>query len=94
MGAPLSGILWFDQVVADGDDLVPRPALDGGVEADVAIVGVGFTGLWTAYHLVRAKDIPNVSPTNRKYSLFIKGWQRLPLPIANALGPWLARDLG
>jgi FemAB-related protein (PEP-CTERM system-associated) len=47
-----------------------------------------------AYHLARAKDIPNVSPTNRKYSLFIKGWQRLPLPIANALGPWLARDLG
>jgi len=47
-----------------------------------------------AYHLVRAKGIPNVSPTNRKYSLFIKGWQRLPLPIATALGPWLARDLG
>ena len=47
-----------------------------------------------AYHLVGAKGIPNVSPTNRKYSLFIKGWQRLPLPIATALGPWLARDLG
>jgi FemAB-related protein (PEP-CTERM system-associated) len=47
-----------------------------------------------AYHLVRATEIPNVSPTNRKYSLFIKGWQRLPLPVANALGPWLARDLG
>jgi FemAB-related protein (PEP-CTERM system-associated) len=47
-----------------------------------------------AYHLVRTAEIPNVSPTNRKYSLFIKGWQRLPLPVANALGPWLARDLG
>lgn len=47
-----------------------------------------------AYHLVRAKDIPNISPTNRKYQLFIKGWQRLPLPVSNALGPWLARDLG
>jgi len=44
--------------------------------------------------LVRATEIPNVSPTNRKYRLFIKGWQRLPLPVANALGPWLARDLG
>jgi hypothetical protein len=43
---------------------------------------------------VRATEIPNVSPTNRKYALFIKGWQRLPLPVANALGPWLARDLG
>ena len=47
-----------------------------------------------AYHLVRTTQIPNVSPTNRKYRLFIKAWQRLPLPIANTLGPWLARDLG
>lgn len=33
-------------------DLVPRPALDGDTEVDVAIVGGGFTGLWTAYYLV------------------------------------------
>ena len=32
-------------------DLQPRPALDGDTEADVAIVGGGFTGLWTAYYL-------------------------------------------
>jgi FemAB-related protein (PEP-CTERM system-associated) len=47
-----------------------------------------------AYHLVRAREVPNVSPTNRKYSLFIKGWQRLPLPVSCALGPLLARNLG
>jgi glycine/D-amino acid oxidase-like deaminating enzyme len=45
----------MDQVVADGDDLAPRPALDGDTTADVAIVGAGFTGLWTAHHLVRAE---------------------------------------
>jgi glycine/D-amino acid oxidase-like deaminating enzyme len=55
MGSPLSGVLWMDQVVADGDDLAPRPALDGDTTADVAIVGAGFTGLWTAHHLVRAE---------------------------------------
>ena len=32
-------------------DLAPRPALDGDTEVDVAIVGGGFTGLWTAYYL-------------------------------------------
>ncbi len=32
----------------------PRPALPGGIEVDVAIVGGGFTGLWTAYYLKRA----------------------------------------
>ena len=46
------------------------------------------------YYLVRAGEVPNISPTNRKYSLFIKAWQRLPLPVSCALGPWLARDLG
>ena len=31
-----------------------RPALAGPLEADVAIVGAGFTGLWTALYLARA----------------------------------------
>jgi len=34
-------------------DLAPRPSLDGPAEADVAILGAGFTGLWTAYELLR-----------------------------------------
>jgi glycine/D-amino acid oxidase-like deaminating enzyme len=32
----------------------PRPPLDGDREADVCIVGAGYTGLWTAYELRRA----------------------------------------
>ena len=32
----------------------PRPALSGFREADVCIIGAGFTGLWTAYELCRA----------------------------------------
>jgi len=47
-----------------------------------------------AYYLVRARTVPNVSPTNSKYRLFIEAWKRLPLPVSRALGPWLARDLG
>jgi len=47
-----------------------------------------------AYYLVRASQIPNVSPTNRKYDLFIKAWRKLPLPVSRTLGPWLARNLG
>jgi FemAB-related protein (PEP-CTERM system-associated) len=47
-----------------------------------------------AYHLVRASDVPNLSHTNSKYRLFIRAWQRLPLPISCALGPGLAKDLG
>jgi len=33
----------------------PRPPLDGDREADVCIVGAGYTGLWTAYELKRAQ---------------------------------------
>ena len=47
-----------------------------------------------AYYLVRAKEIPNISPDNSKYGLFIKAWKQLPLPVSCAVGPWLARDLG
>jgi glycine/D-amino acid oxidase-like deaminating enzyme len=35
------------------DDLSPRPALEGNRSADVAILGAGFTGLWTAYYLLK-----------------------------------------
>ena len=42
---------WFDQL---DPPPVPRPALPGPREADVCIVGAGFTGLWTAYELRRA----------------------------------------
>lgn len=43
--------LWHDTV---GDDLTPRPALGGDLDVDVAVVGAGYTGLWTAYHLLTA----------------------------------------
>ncbi|HKT02876.1 MAG TPA: FAD-dependent oxidoreductase [Rugosimonospora sp.] len=35
------------------DDLAPRPAVPGDLDVDVAIVGGGYTGLWTAYYLAR-----------------------------------------
>ena len=46
------------------------------------------------YKLVRRRDLPNVNPLNPKYKAFIGLWKRLPLPRANALGPYLARQLG
>jgi glycine/D-amino acid oxidase-like deaminating enzyme len=35
-----------------GDDLTPRVPLDGSVTVDVAILGAGYTGLWTAHSLL------------------------------------------
>jgi len=40
--------LWHETA---GVHLTPRPPLPGDIDADVAIAGAGFTGLWTAYYL-------------------------------------------
>ncbi|TGD90765.1 FAD-dependent oxidoreductase [Mycolicibacterium sp. CH28] len=48
IGRYRSKSLWFDQV---GDELIRRAGLARDVDCDVAIVGGGFTGLWTAYYL-------------------------------------------
>ena len=34
-----------------GGPFTPRPSLPGDIDVDVAIVGAGYTGLWTAYYL-------------------------------------------
>ena len=41
--------LWMGAL--EGSLLAPRPPLEGEADCDVAIVGAGFTGLWTAYYL-------------------------------------------
>jgi FemAB-related protein (PEP-CTERM system-associated) len=43
------------------------------------------------YHLVRAKELPNVSPANPRYGAFIAAWKRLPLPLALLLGPSIVK---
>lgn len=45
------------------------------------------------YHLVKSRAVPDVNPNNPKYKYFIAGWKRLPLPVANRIGPILARNL-
>jgi FemAB-related protein (PEP-CTERM system-associated) len=46
------------------------------------------------FRLKPGTAIPEVNPTNPKYSLFIKAWKRLPLPLANAIGPYIVRGIG
>jgi glycine/D-amino acid oxidase-like deaminating enzyme len=55
VGSPLNGYralsLWHESAE---DDWTPRAPLPGDLEVDVAIVGAGYTGLWTAYYLAEA----------------------------------------
>jgi glycine/D-amino acid oxidase-like deaminating enzyme len=84
---------WHDS--AD-DDWVPRPALPGDQQVDVAIVGAGFTGLWTAYYLavrdpslriaVLEKEVAGFGASGRN-----GGWSSALFPASLA---WLARRYG
>jgi glycine/D-amino acid oxidase-like deaminating enzyme len=42
--------LWMDQL---NEPLTARPSLEHDLQVDVAIIGAGYTGLWTAYYLKR-----------------------------------------
>jgi FemAB-related protein (PEP-CTERM system-associated) len=56
----------------------------------------GFTPTPLNYEFkLRVGDtIPDVNPLNPKYRLMIQAWKKLPLPVANIVGPFLVRNLG
>jgi glycine/D-amino acid oxidase-like deaminating enzyme len=53
-----------------GDDLAPRPRLDGSVDVDIAVMGAGYTGLWTAYYLLREDPSLRVAVVERDIAGF------------------------
>jgi len=53
-----------------GDDLTPRPGLSGSVDVDIAILGAGFTGLWTSYYLLRQEPTLRVAIVEREIAGF------------------------
>ncbi len=57
--------LWIDRI-----DPVPGPALTSDIEVDVAIVGGGFSGLWTAYYLIRQDPTLRIAVIDRDYCGF------------------------
>jgi glycine/D-amino acid oxidase-like deaminating enzyme len=90
---PRSLSLWHD--TAD-DDWTRRPPLPGHRDADVAIVGAGYTGLWTAYYLARADPSLRIVVLEREVAGFGAsgrngGWCSALFPAS--LG-WLSRRYG
>ena len=52
------------------------------------------TPLHYEYCLYKREKIPQNNPSNKKFTLFIDAWRRLPIGIANWLGPYVVRGLG
>jgi glycine/D-amino acid oxidase-like deaminating enzyme len=53
-----------------GDDLTPRPPLDGSIDVDVAILGAGYSGLWTAYYLLAREPSLKIAIVEREIAGF------------------------
>lgn len=52
------------------------------------------TPLYYEYRLLKRDSMPQQNPLNPKYKAMIAIWRRLPLSVANALGPHIVRNLG
>lgn len=46
------------------------------------------------FFLIGRDTLPNLNPTNPRYAKLIEMWRRLPLPVANAISPFISRNLG
>ena len=50
--------------------------------------------LYYEYCLYKRESIPQNNPNNAKYKLLIETWRRMPIGLANWLGPFIVRNLG
>jgi glycine/D-amino acid oxidase-like deaminating enzyme len=67
VGPALSGSYWL---AALGEPEAVRPPLPGDRDVDVAIVGAGYTGLWTAYYLAQADPTLRIAVIEAQYAGF------------------------
>jgi len=73
-----------------GDDLKPRPELTRSIEADVVVLGAGYTGLWTAYYLLKANPDLEVAVLEKEIAGFGAsgrngGWCSSKFPVTPAM---------
>jgi glycine/D-amino acid oxidase-like deaminating enzyme len=97
---------WLDSLPPE-DHLEPRPALAGPTTVDVAIVGAGYTGLWTAYYLLDAdptlriilveREIAGFGASGRNggwcSALFPASWEKLARVSSGAAAVRLQREM-
>ena len=69
--------LWIDRLTEGlggrdraGRDVPRRPPLDGDLDVDVAVVGGGFSGLWTAWYLSQLQPSARIVVLEREYCGF------------------------
>lgn len=49
--------------------------------------------LFWYYWLAHGIELPDLSPSNPKYGLAISCWKKMPVALANRVGPWIIRNV-
>lgn len=70
-----------------------RSTVDAGTYRFKAQWGAQPRPLYWHYWLPDGRPLPGLNPANPKYALAIQAWQRLPVWLANAVGPPIVRRL-
>jgi len=70
-----------------------RSSLDSGTYEFKRQWGAEPVQLYWQYWLAPGRGMPGLTPSSPKFRLAVRAWQRLPLAIANRLGPHIVKDL-
>jgi serine/alanine adding enzyme len=70
-----------------------RSSRDSGTYRFKAQWGAQPSQLYWHYWLPEGANLPSLNPENPRFALAVRTWQRLPLWLANRLGPLLVRKL-
>ena len=62
-----------------------REALEGDVQCDIAIVGAGYTGLWSAYYLLKSDPTLRIVIVEKEFAGF---------GASGRNGGWLSGEMG
>lgn len=70
-----------------------RSSMDSGTYRFKKQWGASEKQLYWHYWLVQGKHLPQLNPTNPKYRFAVSLWSRLPLWVANSIGPHIVKNL-